>query len=243
LSQYISDFNPVRQWMGVMTSEPKDQELLNRYLYDGLEASFRTLVERHVDLVYGAAFRQLNSRSLAEEVTQNVFVTLTARAKWLTGHPSLAGWLYHTAVNQARQQFRTEQRRHLRETVAVQLGGNMQSDESLLQALTPILDEAMLELREADREALVLRYVEDKSLREVGAMLGISEDTAQKRVARALEALTGRFRRRGYKVAVVATTAAVLRVAAQAALPGFQRQLLKPPYRLEARRRPRDWDF
>jgi RNA polymerase sigma factor (sigma-70 family) len=207
--------------MGIMTSDPKDQELLKRYVHEGSEESFRTLVERHVDLVYGAAFRQLNNRSLAEEATQNVFVTLTTRAKWLTGHPSLAGWLYHTAVNHARQQFRTEQRRHLRETVAAQLGGSMQSDESLLKSLTPILDEALLELREADREALVLRYVEDKSLREVGAMLGISEDTAQKRVARALEALTGRFRRRGYKVAAVTTTAAALRMASNAAPAGL----------------------
>jgi RNA polymerase sigma factor (sigma-70 family) len=207
--------------MGVMTNDPKDQELLKRYVHEGLEESFRKLVERHVDLVYGAAFRQLNNRSLAEEVTQNVFVTLTRRARWLTGHPSLAGWLYHTAVNHARQQSRTEQRRQLRETVAAQLGGSMQSDESLLKSLTPILDEAMLELREADREALVLRYVEDRSLREVGTMLGISEDTAQKRVARALEALTGRFRRRGYKVAAVTTTAAALRMASNAAPAGL----------------------
>lgn len=207
--------------MGVMASDIKDQDLLKRYVHEGSEESFRTLVERHIDLVYGAAFRQLNNRSLAEEVAQNVFVTLTSRASWLSDHPSLAGWLYHTAVNQARQQFRSEQRRYLRETVAASPGGDMQSEESLLKSLTPILDEEMLELRESDREALILRYVEDKSLRQVGSMLGISEDTAQKRVARALEALTARFRRRGYKVAAVTTTAAALRLASEAAPAGL----------------------
>ena len=66
----------------------------------------------------------------------------------------------------------------------------------------PLLDEALLSLREKDRTALLLRFYENHSLREVGAAFGVSEDTARKRVQSALEKLTEFFKRRGFKTAI-----------------------------------------
>jgi DNA-directed RNA polymerase specialized sigma24 family protein len=98
-----------------MTGDPTDPELLRRYLADdGADTAFAALVERHLPVVYGAAFRQLNDPSLAREVTQNVFIMLARRAVWLTGHPSLAGWLYRTAIHLAQHEARGEQRRRHR---------------------------------------------------------------------------------------------------------------------------------
>ncbi|MCI0539253.1 MAG: RNA polymerase sigma factor, partial [Verrucomicrobiales bacterium] len=184
-----------------MASDTSDAEHLRRFVDDGAEAHFTALVQRHANLVYGAVLRQLNDPALAQEVAQNVFVTLARRAMWLTGHPSLAGWLHRTAVLQARDRFRAEQCRRQREQTAIELGTAMNLDESLLSSLVPLLDELLLELGAADREALLLRFFANKSLREVGATLGVREDAAQKRVAKALDALTERFRRRGFRVA------------------------------------------
>ena len=78
-----------------------DAELLKRYLAEGAEEAFAALVERHLALVHGVALRHLNDPALAQEVTQNVFITLARRAVWLTGHPSLGGWLYRTSVHLA----------------------------------------------------------------------------------------------------------------------------------------------
>jgi hypothetical protein len=74
----------------------------------------------------------------------------------------------------------------------------------------PLLDEALLSLRERDRTALLLRFYESQSLREVGAAFGITDDTAQKRVQSALEKVTDFFKRRGFKTASVALAAAAL---------------------------------
>ena len=68
----------------------------------------------------------------------------------------------------------------------------------------------MLSLREGDRAALLLRFYETQSLREVGVALGVGEDAAQKRVAVALERLARFFQRRGFKTATVAATTAAL---------------------------------
>ena len=73
------------------------------------------------------------------------------------------------------------------------------------QELSPLLDEAMAQLRDQDRDALVLRYFENKSLREVGDALGLQERAAQKRVARGLEKLHAFFARRG-----IASTTAII---------------------------------
>jgi RNA polymerase sigma factor (sigma-70 family) len=222
--KFFSVFSAQRPLVGEMSDNLQDQQLLRQYLREGSESAFRQLVDRHVDLVYGAAFRQLDNWAPAEEVTQTVFITLARRAAFLTQHPSLAGWLYHTAVNQARQHSRGDQRRRAREDAAAQIGSTMQPDES--HALAHVLDEALLELRPDDREALVLRYFENRGLRELGHALGLKEDAAQKRVARALEALTAKFRRRGYAAPAVALTAA-MRAVSHAAPAGLAAAVTK----------------
>ncbi len=79
------------------------------------------------------------------------------------------------------------------------------STETAWNELAPLLDDAMSRLRVTDRDALVLRYFENKTLPEVGAALGVEERAAQKRVTRALEKLRSLFMRRG-----VVSSAAVI---------------------------------
>ena len=79
------------------------------------------------------------------------------------------------------------------------------SSQPIWAELSPLLDAAMARLRPVDRDALVLRYFQNKSLREVGQVLGIEERAAQKRVGRALEKLRSVFAGSG-----VAASAAVI---------------------------------
>jgi hypothetical protein len=81
----------------------------------------------------------------------------------------------------------------------------------------PWLDEAMETLGEPDRTAILLRYFEDKSLREVGQALGMSEDAAQKRVSRAVEQLRNFLSKHGVTVGATSLVAAVSANAVQSA--------------------------
>src|SRR5581483_861487 len=83
------------------------------------------------------------------------------------------------------------------------------------------LDEALLNLRDADRLALVLRYLEDRSLRDVGAVLGVDEDAARKRVSRATARVAEFFRRRGFAVSIAGGVTAVMTSTATAAPSGL----------------------
>ena len=203
-----------------------DQSLLLAHVRDADQGAFAALVRRHVDLVFGSACRLLGDRGAAEEVAQNVFTTLARKAPWLTGQGGLAGWLYRTTVLEARLRQRTEARRRQREQTAIALGATMQPDDSLLKSLVPLLDDGLMELGAKDRHALIERFFEGKSFREVGASLGAGEDAAQKRVARALEQLARFFRRRGFPVAGAGVSARVLETAGMVAPPGLATSIL-----------------
>jgi RNA polymerase sigma factor (sigma-70 family) len=195
-----------------MNERREDFELLQKFVRQGQQAAFTTVVRRHLDLVYGTAYRKVENQGAAEEVTQNVFAALARKAWRFAPDDSLPAWLHRTALLEAKAWLRGELRRRRREQTAAELGTTMKTpdEQPAMRALVPLLDEALLSLREQDRTALLLRYYESQSLREVGAALGVGEDAAQKRVAGAIEKLTGFFRRRGFKTATSAVAVAAL---------------------------------
>jgi RNA polymerase sigma factor (sigma-70 family) len=186
-----------------------DQQLLDAFAGTRSEAAFTELVERHVNLVYSAALRMVCDAHLAEDVTQGVFVALAQNAARLTHRPVLAGWLHRTAQNLAANTVRSEVRRRAREQEAATMHELLAPDpEASWEELAPHLDAALGELNEADRDALLLRYFEKKSAPEIAAILGISQEAAQKRVTRATDRLRQDFAKRG--VAAGAAGLAVL---------------------------------
>jgi uncharacterized protein (TIGR03435 family) len=183
-----------------------DMELVRQYAGQQSESAFATLVARHVNLVYSAALRQAASPQLAEEIAQTVFIILARKAGSLNSRTILPGWLYRTTRFAAGAALKQEARRQRREQEAcMQSTLENHPTDAAWQELSPLLDEAMAQLRDQDRDALVLRYFENKSLCEVGDALGLQERAAQKRVARGLEKLHAFFARRG-----IASTTAII---------------------------------
>ena len=177
-----------------------DTELLRRYVEERAEGPFTELVREHLNLVYSAALREMNGDgALAEDVSQAVFTELVREAPRLLGHPSLAGWLYTTVRHLAANWRRAD--RHRRRRVEEEHSMNQllseDSPNEVWQQVRPVLDDALHELNAADREAVVLRFMEDRPLREVGARLGLNENAARMRVDRALDKLRGQLARRG----------------------------------------------
>src|SRR5437016_8874303 len=167
---------------------PNDLELLKQYSTKGCEEAFAALVHRYLDLVYSAALRQVRSPQLAEEVAQSVFTDLSMNARRLKANTVLTAWLYRVTRRTAVDVVRRESRRQAREQLAVQLS-DMNEHPSVWNQIEPLLDEAMESLDAAERSAILLRFFENRSLREVGQALGTSEDAGQKRVSRAVERL------------------------------------------------------
>jgi len=199
-----------------------DQQLLRDYAGSHSEVAFAELVRRHIDLVYSAALRMVCDSHLAEDVTQGVFVALARNAGQLTHHPVLSGWLHRTTRNLAANAVRTNVRRQTREQEAAAMNELLSAEPGAnWENIAPHLDAALGELSEPDRDALLLRYFERKSARQMAQILGTSEDAAQKRVTRAIERLREFFAKRGVTVGASGLVVVISANAVQAAPVGL----------------------
>lgn len=186
----------------------EDAELLRLYAGTHSEDAFGALMQRYLPLVYSAALRQVGGDVHgAKDVTQTVFALLARKAASLQRHPALTGWLYTTTHHTAAKLRRAEQRRRRREEEAQAMHIQDESEAAARDwaALKPVIDDAMLQLKEIDRTAVLLRFFENRSYDEIGARTGLNENTARMRVDRALDSLRGVLARRG-----IASTAGAL---------------------------------
>ncbi len=182
-----------------------DPELLRHYAEQGDEAAFAEVVRRQMDMVYSVALRVCRNAALAEEVAQGVFSTLARDAAQLARYDTIVGWLHTAARRRAIDAVRQEERRRAREQEAVIMQTDPTSPADHWPEIQPWLDEAVGQLREDDRKVVLLRFFSGLSHQEIGTVLGLSENSANKRVERALEKLRAYFSKRG-----VTTTAAIL---------------------------------
>jgi len=205
-----------------------DVRLLRRYSAEGCEAAFSELVERFLPLVYSAALRQVGgNRQMAEDVAQHVFAELARVAGSLSSEVVLSGWIYRATRFTAAKMVRAESRRRAREAAAAR----EQESESMSapqaenlpdwDALSSHLDEAMNELEQGDRHAILLRFFQQMDFRALGAALKTSDDTAQKRVSRALDKLRLLLVQRGVALSAAALGALLANNAVAAPPPGL----------------------
>jgi uncharacterized protein (TIGR03435 family) len=185
--------------------EPDDHQLLAEFVRDASGPAFAALVARYVNLVYSTAFRFTGNAHHSEEITQAVFIILARKAEKLSSRVVLSGWLYQTARLTGANFKKAEIRRQRREQEAYMQSSLNEPADAAWREIAPLLDEAMGRLGATDRDAVVLRYFENKNAAQIGSALRMTEETARRRVNRALEKLRKFFARRG----VVLTTAII----------------------------------
>jgi RNA polymerase sigma factor (sigma-70 family) len=177
------------------TSIPiNDADLLARYVSEGDEGAFAQLVRAHEAMVIGAAWRRTGDPEMARDIAQQVFTTLAQKAWLLAERPSVAGWLHVAATHFAARACRAETTRRRRHEQAAQPDLTTNREEPWAA-----LEEALAALGSAEREALVLHYLEDRPYHEMAGALGVNEAAVRKRVSRALEKLGAQLRRRGVR--------------------------------------------
>ncbi len=192
-------------------------ELLWQFAHARSQPAFAELARRYARLVYGRCLRQLGNAHAAEDATQAAFLVLSTRAATLRPDVPLGPWLYRVAGYVCRNEVKMRARRRRHEAAAAAL--RPEATEADVAALTPLLDAAVDRLGAADRQAVLLRYFDGRSVGEVAATLGVTENTAGRRLLRAVGKLRATFAAQGVTIPAVAVGAAVAAVVATTAGP------------------------
>jgi RNA polymerase sigma factor (sigma-70 family) len=212
-------------------------DLLAEFRATRAEGAFSELVRRYTNLVYSIAQRRMADTTLAQEVSQIVFIRLAKAPPKLASEGQLLGWLHRTTVHASIDLWRSETRRRAREQHAVVMQTNP-TEEVAWNEMSPVLDEALNELEDAERQVILLRFFEQKTMADLARILDVSEDAAKMRVSRAIGRLRTRLSGLGatcsaallgtllYERSVeaapngLAATLAAIRIAAPAGLAG-----------------------
>jgi RNA polymerase sigma factor (sigma-70 family) len=185
------------------------------------EPAFAALVNRYVNLVYGSALRQLRDRHLAEDVTQAVFLVLANKARDISRETILSGWVFQVTRFACANAVKARARRRRHETAAAQAMAPSlvvtptENETKIMDALKPLLDEAVSRLSSTDRQAVLLRFFQGQSVKDIAAEMGVSENAASQRLARALTRMRSMFAKKGVTMpAAMTAVASVIVIAA-----------------------------
>lgn len=203
-----------------------DVELLKAYADRRDQQAFSQLVRRHANWLYAAARRQLGDAHLAEDATQATFLLLAMKAGGLRRYRYLSGWLLLALEYCIRNIRRQRSRRQQREQEAATMRPEHVEPEADWDEIAPVLESALRALGRGDRDAVLLRFYEQKPLAEVGRLLGVSEEAARKRVDRAVDRLRENLAAKGVEAQSVSLSGLVLANAAEGGPPGLVEQVL-----------------
>ena len=178
-----------------------DKELIRRFTEDDDEEAFNEIVNRYTDTIYRTALRIINNPSDAEEVLQEVFVTLIKKLDTFREESKFSTWLYRVVVNTSYMHLRAERKKNesemnLPDYVSYDQSGRLNgiqnkdwSYESNMALLSmermEIIENAISELPEYNRVVFLLRDVEGLTNEKVAKVLGISLPAVKSRIRRA----------------------------------------------------------
>jgi len=188
---------------GADPDEPRNVDASPHFIDDRVDlaaaangdvAAFDALYERHVSIVYRHAYSLMGSRRDAEEVAQDVFVTLWSKiATVRIVDRSLLPWLLTTSryhcLNRRRAAARHRARTHVDGLVALPADPMSVEDRVRHRALRDAIDDALAQLSDEDYTVYLLCIEDGLTYQEASLQMGVSHGAIRNRLARLRAAL------------------------------------------------------
>ncbi|RKU30417.1 hypothetical protein C6497_04330 [Candidatus Poribacteria bacterium] len=172
-------------------------QLINRSI-DGDDTAFAELVEKYQKQVHALVWRKVGDFHIAEEITQDTFLNAYQNLTTLKRPQQFASWLYVIATNRCTSWLR---KKHLRKQLLkdndtthrakpTYSDYKLQENERITaQTQRDVVKKLLGKLEESERTVITLHYFGEMSCSEIGAFLGVSENTVKSRLRRARQRL------------------------------------------------------
>ncbi len=164
------------------------------------QLAFEEIFERYQSMVFNLAYRVLGDREEAQDVSQEVFLSIYKKLSNFRGECSIRTWIYRIAINCASNRHRWWGRLRRRGTVS--LDECLAKNPTLFSSVTKTPEEellahehvrrienSLLKLPVKQRVAVFLRDIEDMTYEEIAETLRVSLGTVKSRIARGREEL------------------------------------------------------
>lgn len=169
------------------------------------EAAFNELIRLYQGRIFRLVFRMLGDRSEAEDVAQEVFITVFKSIDGFRGDSKLSTWLYRVATNHCKNRIKYLDRRargkkkeydEIAEHGAIDSAtmnpsAHIARPDQMMEAMQKerILQQAIAALEDEHRELIVLRDIEHMTYEQIQEITGLAEGTVKSRLHRARHAL------------------------------------------------------
>ncbi|MFT6396515.1 MAG: RNA polymerase sigma-70 factor (ECF subfamily) [Bradymonadia bacterium] len=177
-------------------SEEIDESKLIKRLKKRDERAFATMVQLYQNRVFGLVFRMLGDRAEAEDLAQEVFVTVFKSIDSFRGDSKFSTWLYRIATNHCKNRIKYLQRRHHKRTKDIDDTNETEFTSPLTprstrpdemagaRQLEKIIQQSLAELDEEHRVVIILRDIDHLSYTEIAEITGVAEGTVKSRIFR-----------------------------------------------------------
>jgi len=173
--------------------ELSDEELILEFQKNNTEAAFNILVQRYKNPLTNYVFRFLGDYEACADVVQETMIKVYRYKDTYSSVAKFSTWVYTIAGNLARTEYRRQRRRNIfsisdygEEHKTYDLPDENYRPDVITDSgiKDEIIQKALLKVKEAYREAVVLRDVQGLSYEEISEILGVNEGTVKSRINR-----------------------------------------------------------
>ncbi|MCI0507233.1 MAG: sigma-70 family RNA polymerase sigma factor [Gammaproteobacteria bacterium] len=180
-----------------------DNTLLARYI-NGDDAALTCIVKRYQKDIYCFVYRQVGNEADAADITQKVFINLFLKARQFEGKSSFKSWLYQIAINQCKNQYRSNDRRRehgVDESAEEFIYEDNKFDDVFVMEKRRILQDAINNLPSKQRLTMQLRVYQECSFAEIAEIMASSIGTVKASYHQAVISLTKSLKEEAYEPA------------------------------------------
>ena len=178
---------------GVIPADIADEELISEYLSTQNARYFEILYQRYSGKVYAKCLTILNDNFLAMDAMQDIFMKVMLSISTFKSKAKFSTWLYSITYNFCIDETRRRKKRMMSgeeeiEKLTETLEDEDQiEDEKLISVRVDQMREILGEMKEIDKSMLLMKYLDDLSIREIVDITNRSESAVKMQLKRAKE--------------------------------------------------------